>query len=76
MPPKAALSRNLFAPFRTTNMHTETTEAENTLTEQEVPRKPGRPPPLVMTSNTKLIQLQSDLKGNVKGEYEFRNKKK
>jgi hypothetical protein len=54
-------------------MDTETTGAENTLPEQEIPKKSGRPPPIVMTSTTNLIRLQSDLKEHVKGEYEFRN---
>jgi hypothetical protein len=73
MPPKAVPTRNGFAPLRTTGMDTETSGAENTLPEQEAPRKSGRPPPIVMTSTTNLIQLQCDLKEHVKGEYEFRN---
>jgi hypothetical protein len=48
-------------------MDTEATEAENTLPEKEVLRKSGRPPPIVMTSTTNLIRLQSDLKEHVKG---------
>jgi hypothetical protein len=28
---------------------------------------------MMMTTTTKLIQLQSDLKDHVKGQYEFRN---
>jgi hypothetical protein len=32
------------------------------LPEQEAPRKPERPPPIVMTSTTNLIRLQSDFK--------------
>jgi hypothetical protein len=54
-------------------MDTETAGAENTLPEQEAPRKSGRPPPIMMISTRKRIQLQSDLKEHVKGEYEFRN---
>jgi hypothetical protein len=73
MPPKAVLTRKLLAPLRTTDMDKETTGAENTLPEQEAPRKSGRPPPTVMTSTTKLIRLQSGLKDHAKGEYEFRN---
>jgi hypothetical protein len=52
-------------------MDTETTGVENTVPEQEAPKKSGRPPPVVMTSTTNLIRLQSDLKEHVKGEYEF-----
>jgi hypothetical protein len=51
---------------------TEATEAENKLLEQEAPRKPGRPPPIVMISTTNLIRLQSDLK-DIRGDYEFQN---
>jgi hypothetical protein len=60
LPPKAVLTSNFFAPLRTTGMDTETTGTENTLTERETPRKPGRPPPIVMTSTTNFIRLQSD----------------
>jgi hypothetical protein len=57
LPPKAVLTHNFFAPLRTTDRDTETTGAENALPEQEAPRKPGRPPPIVMTSTTNLIRL-------------------
>jgi hypothetical protein len=50
-------------------MDKETTEAENILSEQEAPRKSGRPPPIVMTFTRNLIRLQRD---NFKGEYEGR----
>jgi hypothetical protein len=73
MPQKALLTRNFFATVRTTDMDTETTGAQNALRVQEAPRKSGRPPPIMMTSNTNLIRLQTDLKDHVKGEYEFRN---
>jgi hypothetical protein len=36
--PKAASTRNYFAPLRTTDMDTETTGAENMLPEQEAPK--------------------------------------
>jgi hypothetical protein len=61
----AVLTRNFFAHLRTPDMDTETISTENTLSEQEAPRKPGRPPPIVMTSTTNLIRL----KYHVKGEY-------
>jgi hypothetical protein len=72
-PPKAALTRNFFSSLRTTGMDTETTDAENTVPEQEATRKPGRPPPIVMTSTTNLIPPPNDLKDRVKGQHEFRN---
>jgi hypothetical protein len=37
--PKSVPTRNTFAPLRTTDMDTETTGVENTLPEQEAPRK-------------------------------------
>jgi hypothetical protein len=69
--PKAVSTHNFFAPLRTTDMDMETTGAENTPSEQEASRKSGTPPPIVMTSTTNLIRLQSDLKEHIKGEYEF-----
>jgi hypothetical protein len=71
LPPKAVLTHNFFTPLRTADMDTDTAVTENTIPEQEAPRKPGRPLPIVMTSTTNLIRLQSDLKDYVKGEYEF-----
>jgi hypothetical protein len=71
LPAKVVSTCNFFMPLRTTGMDTETAGAENTLLEQEAPRKSGRPPSIVMTSTINLIQLQSDLKEHVKGEYEF-----
>jgi hypothetical protein len=54
-------------------MDMETAGAENALPEQEAPRKSGRLPPIVMTSTTNFIRLQSDLKDHVKGQYQFQN---
>jgi hypothetical protein len=60
-------THNFFVPLRTTDIDTETTGAKNTLPEQGAPKISGRPPPIVMTSTTNLIQLQSDLKEYIKG---------
>jgi hypothetical protein len=46
-------------------MNTETTGAENTLPEQNAPRKSGRPPLIMNNSTTDLIRLESDLKYHV-----------
>jgi hypothetical protein len=73
MLPKSVLTRNFFTPLRTTDMDTETTEAENALQEQKAPRKSGRPPPIMMNSITNLIPLQSDLKRPYQTEYKFQN---
>jgi hypothetical protein len=59
LPQKAALTHNFFAPLRTTDMDTETPGAENTLLEQEAPRKLGRLPPIMMTSTTNIIQRRA-----------------
>jgi hypothetical protein len=67
LPRNAVLTRNIFAPLRTT----ETTGAENTLSEQEAPRNPCRSPLAVMTSTANLIQLQKELKDHVRGKYEL-----
>jgi hypothetical protein len=53
-------------------MDMDTTGAENTLPEQEAPREPSRPPP-IMTSITNLIKIKSNLKDHIKGEHEFQN---
>jgi hypothetical protein len=50
-------------------LDTETTGAVNTLPEQEVPRKSGRPPSIGITSTTDLIQLQNNIKDHIKEEY-------
>jgi hypothetical protein len=71
LPRKTVLTRKIFASLRTTDMNTEITGAENTLQEQEAPRYPCRSPLVVMTSTSKLIQLQKELKEHVKGEYEI-----
>jgi hypothetical protein len=72
LPPKAVSSGNFFTPLRTSVVDTETIGVGNTLSEQKAPRKPGRPSPIMMTSTTNLIRLQSDLKDHVEGEYDFR----
>jgi hypothetical protein len=56
-------------------MDTETTGAKNTLTDQEAPRKPGRPPPIMLTSAINLIHLQNNLEDHIQGEYAFQNKR-
>jgi hypothetical protein len=66
LPPKAVLTHKFFAPLKTTDMDTEITGAENSLPEQESPKQSGKLPPIVMTSTTNPIQLQSNLKEHVK----------
>jgi hypothetical protein len=54
-------------------MDTDSAGAEATVYEETVPGKRGRPPPIILTSQANLIQLQKQLKNVVKGDFEFRN---
>jgi hypothetical protein len=64
------LTKNFFAPLRTPGMDVEeTTKPE----EQQPSNKSGRPPPIVLTSTTNLMQLQRKVKDIVTGNFEFRN---
>jgi hypothetical protein len=59
-------TRNFFAPLWTANMDTDAPGTESSATEQTAPGQSGRPPPVVLTSATNLIQLQKQLKGVTK----------
>jgi hypothetical protein len=67
-------TKNFFAPLRTNNMDTDAPDTESTATEKAVPEKLGRPPPIVLTSTSNLIQLQKQLKGVAKDTFEFRSR--
>jgi hypothetical protein len=69
--PRDTATRNYFAPLRTADMDTDAT-AETVTPEEAAPPKTGRPPPVVLTSPTNLIQLQKQLK-NITENFEFRN---
>jgi hypothetical protein len=71
-PQKEVPTRNFFSPLRA-NMDTDCPGAEATANEEIVPGKAGRPPPIILTSQTNLIQLQKQLKNVVKGDFEFRS---
>jgi hypothetical protein len=62
LPPKSVLTYDFFASLRTTDMNTEAAGTEDTLLKQEALRKPGRQPPIMITSMANLIRLQSNLK--------------
>jgi hypothetical protein len=72
-------TRNLFAPLRTTDLELEPTEDNRDRTDGDQQQPPssqrGRPPPimLILVYAINLIQLQKQLKGLVKGSFEFRN---
>jgi hypothetical protein len=51
----------------------ETTDKPDAEEQQPSTRKTGRPPPIVLTSTTNLMQLQRQVKSIVTGSFEFRN---
>jgi hypothetical protein len=67
-------ARNFFAPLRTSGMDVveETTDKSDT-EQQPSTSKTGRPPPIVLTSTTNLMQLQRHVKILVTGSSVFRN---
>jgi hypothetical protein len=64
-------TRNLYAPLRTEM----DLEVDNNSEQQEPSNQAGRPPPIILTSATNLLQLQKQLRCIVKGSFEFRNTK-
>jgi hypothetical protein len=79
-PKKAALltstvtTKNFFVPLRTINMDTDAHVTESNSTEKAATGKSCRPPPIILTSATNLIQNQ--LKGEAQQSFEFRNTRK
>jgi hypothetical protein len=55
------------------DMDTDDSGADATSNEDAVPGKTGRPPPIIITSTTNMIQLQKQLKSMMKGNIEFRS---
>jgi hypothetical protein len=66
-------TKNFFAPLRTLNLDTDAPGTESSETEEPVPGKSIRPPPIVLTSTINHIQLQKELKGIAKQQFEFRS---
>jgi hypothetical protein len=54
-------------------MHTDASGTKATSNEEAVPSKRGRPPAIILTSTTNLIQLQKQLESVVKENIEFRS---
>jgi hypothetical protein len=50
-------------------------EVSNNSEQQEATNQAGRPPPIILISATNLLQLQKQLRGIVKGSFEFLNAK-
>jgi hypothetical protein len=72
-PPKEVATLNFFAPLRASDKDTDSTNTEATPREAAAPAKPGRPPPIVLTSAVNLILLQMQLKAVVSENFEFRS---
>jgi hypothetical protein len=66
-------TKNFFAPLRITQMDTDAPVAESSTEEASAPSKAARPPPVILTSATNLIQLQKKLKGVAPQSFELRN---
>jgi hypothetical protein len=68
-------TKNFFTPLRRNNMDTDALDTESTTTQKAVQQKSGRPPSIVLTSASNLIQLQKQLKGVAIDTFEFRSTK-
>jgi hypothetical protein len=69
-----AENRNYFAQLSTTPaMDCAEMEGGEGQDEQQTLASPGWPPMIVLTTPTNLLQLQKDVKGLVKGNFEFRS---
>jgi hypothetical protein len=66
-------TKNFYAPLRATNMETDASVTEPIPPEAAAEGKTGRSPPIVLTSTVNLIQLQKQLKGVAKDNFEFRS---
>jgi hypothetical protein len=70
-------TRNFFAQLRSTEKEADNGDDADDTTERQQHQAPssqvGRLPPIVLTSQVNLIQMQRQLKGLLKGNFEFRN---
>jgi hypothetical protein len=71
--PKEVVIRNFFAPLRTADMETDASGIEAISNAESVPGKTSRPPQIILTFTTNLIQLQKQLKIVAKGKFDFRS---
>jgi hypothetical protein len=71
--PKAVPTKNFFAPLRGANMEMESCGTEENQQDEAPTVKTGKPPPIVITATTNLLQLQNIIRGVVKENFEFRN---
>jgi hypothetical protein len=61
-PPPGGHHPKFYTPLRAADMYTDASDTEATSNEEAVPGKRGRPPPIILTSTTNLIQLLKQLK--------------
>jgi hypothetical protein len=70
-------TQKFFAPQRSVEMEADHGDDADNATERQQHQEPsnqaGRLPPIVLTSQVNLIQLQRQLKGLAKGSFEFCN---
>jgi hypothetical protein len=71
--PKAVPTKNFFAPLRVATMATEPYSVEESLQEEASGSRTGRPPPIVITAATNLLQLKKAVKRVVKDKFESRS---
>jgi hypothetical protein len=67
------VTRNYFAPLRQADMDCVEPDGDDTQNQQQTLFPAGRLPPIVLTTSTNLMQLQKEIKGLVKGNFEFRS---
>jgi hypothetical protein len=70
-------TQNFFAPLRSIEMEADHGGDADTTTERQQHQAPssqaGKPPPIVLTSQANLMQLRRQLKGLMKGNFEYRS---
>jgi hypothetical protein len=72
---KTVPTQNFFAPLRASSMDTDSSGTEASPEEEATPGITGRPPTIVITASTNLMQLQKVIQRVVKENFEFRNTK-
>jgi hypothetical protein len=73
IPPNEVVTRKIFGTLRAADMDTDSPGTEATSNEETVPGKTGRPPQMILTSTTNLIQLQKQVQNVGKENIELRS---
>jgi hypothetical protein len=71
--PPQVQTRNFYAPLWNSKEVEERQGNSSTDAGDQAPSQAGRPPPIILTATTNLLQLQKKLRVFVKGSFEFRN---